>query len=123
MPVEVGDLVGFYRRKTPGMGIVMQKMDDVLEASGRQMINHRGPEFKEILFRITERLKAVYPTDGDMYVITGSGSGAMEAAIVNTLSPGDRVLAVTVGAFGDRFAHIAEVFGLAKVGTQVLVMT
>ena len=85
--------------------------DEILEEMGRPMINHRGPEFKEILFRITERLKAVYATDGDMYVITGSGSGAMEAAIVNTLSPGDRVLAVTVGAFGDRFAHIAEVFG------------
>ena len=75
------------------------------------MINHRGPQFRDILLRVTERLKAVYATSGDMYIFTSSGTGAMEAAVVNTLSPGDRVLAVTVGAFGDRFAHIAEVFG------------
>ncbi len=85
--------------------------EEVLEEMGRPMINHRGPQFKDILLRVTERLKTVYATSGDMYIITSSGTGAMEAAVVNTLSPGDRVLAVTVGAFGDRFAHIAEVFG------------
>ena len=46
-----------------------------------------------------------------MLLLTGSGSGALEAAVVNTLSPGDRVLAVTIGAFGDRFAKIASAFG------------
>ena len=75
------------------------------------MINHRGPEFRDLLRRVTERAKQVYETRGDVYVLSSSGTGAMEAAVVNTLSPGDRVLAVTVGAFGDRFARIAEVFG------------
>ena len=83
----------------------------VLEEMGRPMINHRGPEFRDILLRITERLRQVCATRGDMYILSASGTGAMEAAVVNTLSPGDRVLAVTVGAFGDRFARIAEVFG------------
>ncbi len=83
----------------------------VLEEMGRPMINHRGPEFRDILERTTERLRRVYATRGDMYILSASGTGAMEAAVVNTLSPGDRVLAVTVGAFGDRFARIAEVFG------------
>ncbi|MDD9994832.1 MAG: alanine--glyoxylate aminotransferase family protein [Dehalococcoidia bacterium] len=83
----------------------------ILEEMGRPMINHRGPEFRDILLRVTERLRQVYATQGDVYVLSSSGTGAMEAAIVNTLSPGDRVLAVTGGAFGDRFARIAEVFG------------
>jgi aspartate aminotransferase-like enzyme len=85
--------------------------DEVLEEMGRPMMNHRGPEFKEILLRVTDRLKQVYATQGDMYILSSSGTGAMEAAVVNTLSPGDRVLAVTVGAFGDRFAKIADVYG------------
>ena len=53
-------------------------------------------------------------TSGEILLLTGSGSGALEAAVVNTLSPGDRVLVVTIGSFGDRFAKIAEAFG-AKV--------
>ena len=85
--------------------------DEILQEMGRPMMNHRGPQFKEILLRVTERLKTVYATQGDMYILSSSGTGAMEAAVVNTLSPGDRVLAVTVGAFGDRFAKIADVHG------------
>ncbi len=78
------------------------------------MINHRGPRYKEIIFRVTDRLKRVFVTQSDMYIITGSGTAAMEAAVVNTLSPGDKVLCASVGAFGERFGTIAEVFG-AKV--------
>ena len=75
------------------------------------MINHRGPAFKEILERVTDRLKEFFQTENDLYVMTSSGTGAMEASIVNTLSPGDRVLALTIGSFGDRFVQIAEAFG------------
>ena len=64
--------------------------DDILEAMGTPMINHRGPEFKEILYRTTDRLKTVFSTKNDVYIITGSGTSAMEAAVVNTLSPGDK---------------------------------
>jgi aspartate aminotransferase-like enzyme len=77
----------------------------------RPMINHRGPEFKEMLLRITDRLKQVFKTKGDMFILTASGTGAMEASIVNTLSPGDHVLGTTSGSFGDRYCRIAEIFG------------
>jgi aspartate aminotransferase-like enzyme len=78
---------------------------------GRQMINHRGKEFGNILSSVTERLKQVFQTKGDVLILTGSGTGGMEAAIVNTLSPGDKVLSISNGFFGDRFADIAERYG------------
>lgn len=80
------------------------------ELSG-QMINHRGPEFAELQGRIMERLKSFFRTENEVYVLTSSGTGAMEAAIVNTLSPGDHVLAVSIGEFGERFASIAVAYG------------
>ena len=85
--------------------------DEILEAMSDPMINHRGPEFKELLYRTTGRLKQVFETEGDVYIMTASGTGAMEAAIVNTLSPGDKVLCATAGAFGERFGQIAGIFG------------
>ena len=84
---------------------------DILEEMSRPMINHRGPEYKEMLLRVTERLKDVFGTAGDVFVLTASGTGAMEAAVVNTLSPGDKVLCASVGSFGDRFGEIAAIFG------------
>ena len=85
--------------------------EDILEAMSGPMINHRGPEFKEILYRTTDGLKHVFQTEGDVYILTASDTGAMEAAIVNTLSPGDRVLNVSIGVFGERFGKIAAAFG------------
>ena len=85
--------------------------DDILQTMSTPMINHRGPEFKDMLYRVTEGLKQVFETQDDVYILTSSGTGAMEAAVVNTLSPGDKVVCVTTGAFGDRFGQIAEVYG------------
>ena len=85
--------------------------DEILGAMATPMMNHRGPEFKELLYRITDRLKTVYDTSGDVFILTSSGTGAMEAAVVNTLSPGDKVICATIGSFGDRFGQIAEIFG------------
>ena len=82
-----------------------------LEAMGRQMINHRGGEFGKILNSITGKLKQAFQTKGDVFVLTASGTGGLEAAIVNTLSPGDKVLSLANGAFGERFADIAEQYG------------
>jgi aspartate aminotransferase-like enzyme len=84
---------------------------EVLKAMGRQMINHRGKEFGEMLNRITAKLKDMFQTKNDLYILTGSGTGSMEAAIVNMLSPGDKVLSVANGVFGNRFAEIAEGYG------------
>ncbi len=85
--------------------------EDVLEAMASPMINHRGPQFEELLYRVTDRIKQVFETDGDVYILTASGTGAMEAAVVNTLSPGDKVLNLSIGFFGDRFGEIARIYG------------
>jgi len=84
---------------------------EVLQAMTRQMINHRGAEFGQILNEVTAKLKQLFQTKGDVFLLTGSGTGGLEAAIVNTLSPGDKVLSVSIGVFGERFATIAERFG------------
>ena len=83
----------------------------VLKEMSRQMINHRGPEFCQILNDVTENLKQLFQTRNDVFLLTCSGTGGLEAAVVNTLSPGDKVLAVSTGVFGDRFATIAKQFG------------
>jgi aspartate aminotransferase-like enzyme len=83
----------------------------VREAGGRQMINHRGPEFAAMLDRILTGMKPYFGTSSDVVIITTAGTGGLEAAVVNTLSPGDRVLGVSIGSFGDRFAKIARTYG------------
>ncbi len=85
--------------------------EKVLQSMTRQMINHRGKEFAELLQQVTSRLKELFQTKGDVSILTASGTGGMEAAVVNTLSHGDRVLAVSNGVFGERFAAIAESYG------------
>ena len=84
---------------------------DILEAVGRPMVDHRGRPFAALIQRVTERLKEFFVTKQDVLILSTSGTGSMEAAVVNTLSPGDKVLVVSIGAFGDRFAKIAETFG------------
>jgi aspartate aminotransferase-like enzyme len=86
---------------------------DVRQAQAEPMVDHRGTEFAELLREISAGLATLIGTDGEVLLLTGSGSGALEAAVVNTLSPGDRVLAVSIGAFGERFAAIARAFGAA----------
>ena len=85
--------------------------DDILSAVGKPMINHRGPEFSEMVRRVTDRLKQAFQTKGDILILTASGTGAMEAAITNLFSPGDKVLSVSIGYFGDRFSEIARAYG------------
>ena len=85
----------------------------VREAGGRQMVNHRGEEFKALTRRVEAGMKPFFGTEHDVILLTCAGTGGLEAAVVNVLSPGDPVLAVTMGAFGDRFAKVAEVYGAA----------
>jgi aspartate aminotransferase-like enzyme len=94
--------------RTPGPTPIPQAVRD---AQAQQMIDHRGIEFAELLRETSAGLAELIGTDGEVLLLTGSGSGALEAAVVNTLSPGDRVLGVTIGSFGDRFADIAAAFG------------
>lgn len=86
--------------------------DQVLAAMHRPMINHRGPQFAALFQEVNDGLRKVFQTKHDVLMFPSSGTGVMEAAIVNLFSPGDKVLAVSVGAFGDRFAEVAARFGL-----------
>ena len=89
---------------------------DVLAAVAQPMINHRGPEFANVLTTATEGLKWVFGTSSEVFTLTASGTGGLEAAIVNVLSPGDPVLSISIGSFGERFANIAKSYG-ANVDT------
>lgn len=84
---------------------------EVLEVMGRQPINQRGPEFAKIFSSVTKNLKDLLKTDNDVLIFTGSGTLGLEATVVNTLSPGDKVLALSIGDFGNVFAEIAHRFG------------
>ena len=92
---------------------------EILQAMAKQMIDHRGGEFVKIMNRVTDKLKQVFMTKNDLFIMTGSGTGGMEAVIVNTLSPGDKVLVISIGSFGDRFASIAKKFGADVVPMNV----
>jgi aspartate aminotransferase-like enzyme len=85
--------------------------EEVLLACAHPMINHRGPEYMELQRELIAGLKEAYQTSCDVQIFPASGTGGLEAAVVNMLSPGDRVLSVPIGAFGQRFAEIAETFG------------
>lgn len=87
---------------------------EVLQNLALPMEHHRTPEFLALFGRVLERMKSVYLTKEPVFILTSTGSGGMEAALVNTLSPGDKVLAVVSGKFGERWADMAETFG-AKV--------
>lgn len=75
------------------------------------MIHHRTPEFDEILKRVLAGVKYVFQTSQDVYLLTATGSGGMEALLVNVLSPGDKVIAIVSGKFGERWAEMAKTFG------------
>ena len=92
----------------------------VREAGGRQMINHRGPEFAATIDRVLAGMKPYFGTTSDVAILSCAGTGGLEAAVVNVLSPGDRVLGVSIGSFGDRFAKIASAYGadVTKVSVE-----
>ncbi|MGH9337522.1 MAG: pyridoxal-phosphate-dependent aminotransferase family protein, partial [Vicinamibacteria bacterium] len=85
--------------------------DEVLAALSRQMSNYRGAEMKALLGGLYEKLARYLETSHEIFLLSASGTGGLEAAAANLLSPGDRVLGVTAGVFGDRFCAIAETFG------------
>jgi aspartate aminotransferase-like enzyme len=88
---------------------------EVQKALSSPMINHRGPEYEALQSEIIENLKKVFKTSNPVIVFPSAGTGAMEAAVVNFLSPGDKVICASIGVFGDRFASIAKAFGAEVV--------
>ena len=83
----------------------------VQEAMAKPIVYHRGLEFRELLGRVLPRLKEVFRTANEVAMLTGSGTAAMESAVANLCSPGDRVAVVSAGNFGERWAAIARSYG------------
>lgn len=83
----------------------------VARAMNRPMINHRGPEFRAIYDEVVAGVKTIYRTRQNLVIYPSSGTGGLEAAVSNFIAPGDKVLAISIGIFGDRFADIARTFG------------
>jgi aspartate aminotransferase-like enzyme len=86
--------------------------EEVRFASAQPIIHHRTPEFKEIFSEINAGLKYLFQTKNDIFTFASSGTGAMEAAVVNVLSPGDRAIAVCGGKFGERWQEICQAYNV-----------
>lgn len=84
---------------------------EVRRALSLPMIHHRTPEFDVILQRVLWGLKNIFQTTEDVFLLSSTGSGGMEALLVNVLSPGDKVIAIVSGKFGERWADMAKTFG------------
>lgn len=87
----------------------------VARAAGRPIFNHRGATFHAMYEEVAAGLKRVFGTEGEVFLITGSGTAGMEAAAANVINPGDRVLVLVGGVFGNRWAQIARAFGAEVV--------
>ena len=83
----------------------------VVAAMSRPIGGHRTDEFAQMHKRIVEKLQVVFQTQNDIFVLTHSGTGGLETAVANTINPGDKVLALITGNFGERFAKIARAYG------------
>jgi aspartate aminotransferase-like enzyme len=97
-----------YRLRLPGPTTVPER---VRQAIAEPVLNHRGPEFRAILSRAEELMKPILGTANPILFFASSGTGVMEASLVNVISPGDRVLVCVHGQFGERFAAIASALG------------
>lgn len=86
--------------------------DRILRALDRPVIDHRGPEFAKVTKKALEGIKTIFKTTNPVIIFTATGTGAWEAALTNTLSPGDRVLMVETGQFGTLWKKMAERLGL-----------
>jgi alanine-glyoxylate transaminase/serine-glyoxylate transaminase/serine-pyruvate transaminase len=86
--------------------------DRIREAIGRQVIDHRGPAFARLALEVLDGTKRVFQTDGAVVIFPSSGTGAWEAAVVNTLSPGDRVILAETGHFSSLWKKLTEKWGV-----------
>ena len=84
---------------------------EVLAAMAEPVFHHRGPDYKVLFGECLGRLREVCRSDNDVLLFTCSGTGAMESAVANLCSPGDRVVVVSAGAFGERWQKLAAAYG------------
>ncbi len=102
-----------YRLRLPGPTMVPER---IRQATALPILNHRGAEFKAMLAECQQRLQPIFGTSSSVLIFAGSGTAMMEAALANILSPGERLLVVLAGQFGERFVAIGKALG-AQVDT------
>jgi len=89
--------------------------EEVLMEHAKPLMHHRSPEFSKVFMEVTEKLKKLFKTKNDIFILTSSGTGAMEAGVTNFFSRGDKVLVASIGNFGERFKKISSMFGLEVI--------
>ncbi len=104
------------RLLTPGPTMVPER---VLEALSRPTLYHRSPEFKEVFLETRQLLKRVLRTEGEVLILTSSGTGAMEAAVSNLFNPGDSAVVIVGGKFGQRWQELCQTYGVNPVVVEV----
>src|SRR5207244_12609329 len=102
-------MISKQRLFTPGPTPVMPA---VQEAMGRPILHHRTQEFRKVFSESIAGLKAFLKTTDDVLILSCSGTGGMEAALVNVLSPGDTMLALVAGNFGERWSALGRAYGM-----------
>src|SRR5512136_149749 len=85
---------------------------EVLLKMAEPILHHRNPLFEEIVAEVREGLKYLFRTKNEVLIFASSGTGAMEGAVTNTLSPGDQALVVEGGKFGERFSNLCRAYGV-----------
>src|ERR1700694_3452652 len=108
MPATTADPSLPYRRRLPGPTAIPER---VRYAISQPVVNHRGPEFHACYDHVQELIRPVLGTQNAVFFFSSSGTGVMEASLVNILAPGERLLVVINGQFGERFAAIAKILG------------
>jgi aspartate aminotransferase-like enzyme len=91
---------------------------EVVAAESAPLHHHRSPDFRALLGETIERLKRIFETEHDVLLFTGSGTAAMESAIANLLSPGDRAVVASAGNFGERWLRLARAYGIEPVHVE-----
>jgi len=94
-------------------------LDKALLAMSKPIIHHRTPEFSKLFAETLENLKYLYQTEGDVMLLSSSGTGAMEASVVNTLCEGDKVIAVNGGKFGERWKKLCTAYKMNVITIDV----
>ena len=92
---------------------------EIRQAMAQPMIHHRTPEFQAILKEVAAGLQSVFRTKQNVFILTSSGTGAMEAAVANTVSAGDEALVIRGGKFGERWGELCEAFGVKVIPIDV----
>src|SRR5574341_244080 len=92
---------------------------EVLLAMAQPIIHHRAPEYEALFADVRRDLRLLFQCKNEVLMFASSGTGAMEGAVVNTLSPGDRVVVIRGGKFGERWAQICEAYGVQVMPVDV----